>query len=120
MTNRQKSIDWLYKYFPKEIHNITRTSKFFQQNEWWFLTFPTTYFEKKDTEFLNIICEHEKLQNEFHFLKVPFKFIKEKRNNFAIRPDGAKFDLHISSKWNSRFIETRSKVDLNQFKQNSL
>lgn len=122
MTIRNEAIKWLKVNFPKEINNQTRTSKFFPERDLWFFTFPISFFEKNDWQFLNIICEHDKISNDFYFIKVPFKFIKENKNNFSIRSDGGQFDLHISAKAYEKFIEKRSKNPINfkQYIQNSL
>jgi hypothetical protein len=122
MNIRNTAIQWLKENFPNEIHNTTRTSKYFPERELWFFTFPTSFFDKNGNEFLNLICEHESNKKEFHFIKIPFKFIKENRNNFDIRADGDQFDVHISARATEKFVEKRSrnKIDLKPYKQNLL
>ena len=56
--------------------------------------------------------------DQFHYLKVPYSYFQENRDNFDIRSTGDKFDLHISAKKYSWLVcERGSGICFREFEQ---
>jgi hypothetical protein len=109
-TTKNQALIWLNKNHPMDLGNILHASKFHPDQEIWFFTLPTTYFNQNNVGNINILCENQTKGNEFYFLKVPFSFFRENQEKFAIRKKGAKFDLHISAKKRNWMIDERSNI----------
>jgi hypothetical protein len=106
------------KNYPNELNSILRASKYYpEQGIWWF-TFPTSYFDKKESGHIDILLQFEKEPDQFHYLKVPFDFLRNNQTKFDIRSSGGKFDLRISAKQGNWLIDERSEgVGFNEFEQ---
>ncbi len=93
-----------------------RSSKFFGEQELWFLTFPTTFLNDQLPGHLLVLLQDQSTTHSFHALKIPFEFLRANKSKFDIRGSGEKFDLHISAKSSKWLIDTRSKgVDFSKF-----
>lgn len=109
-STKKQALIWLGKNHPSELHNILHASKFHPDQEIWFFTLPTTYFDQNNVGEINLLCEKQNNSNDFYFLKVPFSFFRENKEKFSIRRDEVKFDLHISAKNRNWMIDERSKI----------
>lgn len=123
MSIREIAKAWMRKNYPNELSSIMkreqtlRASKYYPgQGIWWF-TFSTSYFEK-NIGHIDILLQFEKEPDQFHYLKVPFDFLRNNKTKFDKRSSGDKFDLRISAKQCNWLIDERSKgVGFNQFEQ---
>lgn len=107
---------WLKKNTPQFLNCKTRVSKYYPDQELWFFTFPTSFFDELNQGDLIVLLQDRKSAEDFHLLKVPFQFFRENRTHFDIRADGSQFDLHISAKPAKWLVDIRSKgVDFNSF-----
>jgi len=104
---RQRALSWLQENRPAELINATRTSRHFPEQQIWFFTFPSTFFNDDIQGYLNILCEMRNNIYEFHYLKVPFSFFRENHERFDIRPTGKVFDLRISGKEENWLMDER-------------
>lgn len=118
MTTRERAKRWLRNSHPAETASPLRTSKYFSNPGIWYFTFPVRFFHDDMQGYLNMLCETPTGQNQFHFLKVPFSFFRENRDEFDIRRSGDNFDLRISARANNWLIDERgNNVSFIQFKQ---
>jgi len=109
---------WLELNHPSVASGTIRASKYHSDQELWFFTLPTTYFDPERSGDLNILLQLEHNLDKFHYLKVPFSFFARNREKFDIRSSGNQFDLHISSKKSSWLVCERSKnVSFNSYEQ---
>ena len=108
MTTRKRAKKWLRKNYPTETSNYLRTSKYFSDLKIWYFTFPTKFFEAGMEGYVNILCETRTDQDQFHYLKVPFSFFRENKDEFDIRESRDKFDLRISAKAGNWLTDERS------------
>jgi hypothetical protein len=116
MTIRREAIAWLAKNRPSETHWPMRSSKFYKEQELWFLTFPTAFLNDQKPGYLLILLEDENKANSFHALRIPFEFLRENRSKFDVRVGGEKFDLHISGRKSKWMVDLRSQgVDFRKF-----
>jgi len=105
---RSRARGWLSKYFPSEVHNDMRASKYHSPQKVWFFTFPVSFFDSTHgQDHTNILCENPDNENEFYYLQVPYKFFRQNQQRFSIRKTGDKFDLHISSDRNKWMVDIR-------------
>lgn len=109
MTTRATSKVWLAKHFPRETNAPLRTSKYYQQQELWFFTLPSTLFASSGQGHLLFLLQKSEDPNSYHLLRVPLTFLRENRAKFDLRQAGDKFDLHISSKTTKWLVDLRSK-----------
>ena len=118
MSTRERAKAWMRKNHPNELNSILRTSKYYPERAIWFLTFPTSYFDKEKWDHINILLQFEKEPDQFHYLRVPFPFLRNNQTKFDIRSSGDKFDLHISAKQRNLLVDERSKgVGFKKFEQ---
>ena len=109
ISTRKTGLYWLKSHDPSEMDYI-HVSKHHPRQKLWFFTLPTSYLVKATGhKHLKLLCQHESNPKVFHYLKIPFSFIHDRRENFDKRKSGDQFDLHISSKMGNRFSEERSK-----------
>ncbi|NOX67379.1 MAG: hypothetical protein GXO85_16660 [Chlorobi bacterium] len=109
---------WLRNNYPSDISNSLRVSKYHSPQDLWFFTLPTSYFDSEKKGNLNILLQYENDHDQFHFLKVPFSFLRTNRNKLDIRSTGDQFDIHISAKKSSWLVCTRSdNVSFSEYKQ---
>jgi hypothetical protein len=115
---RQQAKTWLSQNYPESILNTLRASKHYPENDIWFLTFPSSYFDASREGDLNILLQNKNEPNQFYFLKVPFSFFRENKDKFDVRSSGDEFDLHISSKERNWLTCERSKgVSFRKYEQ---
>jgi len=98
MTNREYAKQWLKINYPSDTSYKLKSSKYFSSKDIWFLTCPTTYFEPEKQGYICILLQYENTRSKFHYLKVPYSFFRNNKNNLNIRRSNDKFDLHISAK----------------------
>ena len=108
MNIREQAKMWMRSNFPGIANNTFRVSKYYSDQNIWFFTFPTSYFDSEKSGDLNILLQRELGKNQFHLLKVPFAYFKANKHRFDIRSTGDKFDLHISAKQRNWLICERS------------
>jgi len=116
MSIRKYAMTWMREYHPNELGNELRASKY-HLKDIWFFTCPTSYFDKNNTGHINFLLQFEIEPELFHYLKVPFEFLRNNQTNFAVRSCGDKFDLHISAKQHKWLIDERKGVGFHEFEQ---
>ena len=109
MSIRDTANSWLKHHHPSESVEAIRVSKHYPEKDIWFFTFPSSYFDLSKNGYLNILLQFEKNPYEFHYLKVPFSFLRENKDKLDVRRNGDKFDLHISAKQRNWLVCERSK-----------
>lgn len=115
---RKIAAEWMRSNHPSEPLEPLRASKYYPQQDIWFFTFPSSYFDTDKYQFLNILLQFKDDINQFYYLKVPFSFFKLNKNKFDVRNTGKKFDLHISAKRHNWLVDERSQgVDFHEFEQ---
>ena len=118
MSIREIAKTWMRKNHPNELNSTMRASKYYPAQGIWFFTFPTSYFDKEKSGYIDILLQFEKEPDQFHYLKVPFDFLRNNQTKFDIRSSGDKFDLHISAEQRNWLIDERSKgVGFHEFEQ---
>jgi hypothetical protein len=116
MTIRREANAWLAKNRPSETQWPMRSSKFYKEQELWFLTFPTAFLNDQIPGYLLVLLEDENKATSFHALRIPFEFLRENRSKFDVRVGGEKFDLHISARKPKWMVDLRSQgVDFRKF-----
>jgi len=108
MSIREQAKRWMINNFPSNANNTFRVSKYYSDQDIWFFTFPTSYFDPEIFGDLNILLQRELDKNKFHFLKVPFAYFRANNHRFDVRSSGDKIDLHISAKKKNWLICERS------------
>ena len=108
MTTRTNAFIWLRKYFPNDFENTTFVSKYHVPTESWFFTLPTSLFDKGANEDINILCQSNKDETSYYFIKVPASFFIQYKQYLCIRKGGNKFDLHLSAKQKDFLTDKRS------------
>jgi hypothetical protein len=115
---REMAKEWMKSNHPSNSLDPLRVSKYHPQKDIWFFTFPCSYFDAGNYQYLNILLQFRDDLNQFHYLKVPFSFFRTNKNKFDVRNSGDKFDLHISAKQNSWLVDERSQgVGFHEFEQ---
>lgn len=116
MTIRSDAIAWLAKNHPLETNRPIRSSKFYGEQELWFLTFPAAFLNDKIPDYLLVLLQHESTSNSFRALKIPFDFLRANKAKFDLRRSGDKFDLHVSARKSKWMTDMRSHgVDFSKF-----
>lgn len=118
MSIRERAKQWLKLNHPSDYSNVLRVSRYYQERDIWFFTFPVSYFDSGKPGNLNVLLQYETDPKQFHFLKVPFLFFRDNQLGFDVRSAGDKFDLHISAKKGNWLICERSKnISFSKFEQ---
>lgn len=116
MSTRSTAIAWLAKTYPTEIGNPIRVSKYYEEQNLWFLTFPASFLTDPLAGHLVILLQKAASTTSFHLLRVPFSFFRENKKKFDVRKEGNKFDLHISGRRSSWMNDLRSnELEFSQF-----
>ncbi len=110
---------FLSKY--KNDKNKIYTSKFYTPEEsWpkthvWWLQIPTTAIDTQRYEYVNLLCQVGPGKNEYHYLKVPTKFLNEQLEKF--HRIGEIISLYLSAEPTTLFVEERGvgRLDFNKF-----
>lgn len=97
MSMRSTALAWLAKNFPAEPKGQIRSSKYYEQDNVWFLTLPTSFLIDPTPGNLLVLLQHEGLPQEFHLLRIPFEFLRENKSKFDVRTGGELFDISISA-----------------------
>ena len=115
MSVRSQALDW-YKDIYKKIDSPIYTSKFYKPEEswpkksvWWF-HIPIKIIKENISADIRMLCQIAPNRSDFHFLKVPAKFLHEHLDDFYILHDNISLYLSIPPK--SLFIEERGKGNL--------
>lgn len=108
MNTKDYAKRWMELNVPDKATEPLRASKYYSSQDIWFFTFPSSYFSPEKAGSLNILLQHENDKCKFYYLTVPFEFFRKNKQKFDIRPDGDKFDLHISAKKKNWLICERS------------
>ena len=112
MNIRQTAEHYLRDNHPELISREIemRASKYHENEDLWFFTFPIDYFDLKWKDAVLAMLLQQKIdKSRFHVLKVPFSFFREQEHKFSIRRPRTKFDLHISAKKYKWLVDDRSK-----------
>jgi hypothetical protein len=118
MSVRETAKAWMKKNYPNELNGVLRVSKYYPEQDIWFFTFPTSFFDKTKSGHIAMLLQSEKDSNQFHYIKVPFDFLRKNQTKFDIRSSADKFDLHVSAKQRNWLIDERSKgVGFTEFEQ---
>ena len=119
MDIRSRAREWLSTYYPSEVHNDMRVSKYHAPQDVWFFTFPVSFFdEDRGDKNLNILCENLDNNQIFYYLKVPYQYFRLNKQRFNIRSDGRQFDLHISANIDRWMVDQRGdNISFYQFLQ---
>ena len=120
MKIRALALNWLEENYPGENHKkkkTIKTSKYFSDEGFWFLTIDTDIF--LNNEDLKILLKCPKQPNEFYFLKVPISFFVDNKKLLDIRVMKEKyvFNLYLSASSNNFLARIRSKKRLLNFKK---
>lgn len=93
------------------------TSKYYTSEEswpkipvWWF-QIPPKALDASKNRFVNLICEAAPGKNEFHYLKVPTKYLLEHIEKF--HRIGEIVSLYLSAESKNMFNEVRGKGNFN-------
>ena len=81
----------------------------------WWLQFPPTAIDINKYDYVNFICQVAPGKNDFHYLKVPTKFLQGHLDKF--HRIGEKIDIYLSARPENLFIELRGigKLDFSKF-----
>ena len=101
---RQLAKQWLIETYPSQEKISFSCSKYYEDNEIWFFTIPLTVIDSDKP--LNLLLQ-KTTSNGFYFLQVPTGFLKDNLDKLSVRTDQSKFDLHLSAKSISRFVDVR-------------
>jgi hypothetical protein len=116
MTIRRDAIAWLAENQPSETHWPIRSSKFYKEQQLWFLTLPTEFLNDRNLACLLLLLQDESKAKSFHVLKIPFEFLRDNKSKFDIRVGGEKFDIHISAQKSTWMVEMRGQgIDFSKF-----
>jgi len=111
---------WFKENF-KDDGNKIYTSKYYTPEEsWpkthvWWLQFPETAIDTSKYDYVNFICQVAPSKNDFHYLKVPTKYLHNHLNKFHRIKE--MIDLYLSANPHSLFIEERGegRLDFSRF-----
>ena len=111
---------WFKEKFTND-QNKVYTSKYYTPVEsWpkthlWWLQIPLYAIEIIQYDHVNLICQVAPGRNDFHYLKVPTKFINEHLENF--HRIGEIISLYLSANPDTLFVEERGegKLDFSEF-----
>jgi hypothetical protein len=107
---------WFKENF-KDDNNKVYTSKYYTpQESWpkthvWWLQFPLTAIDTNQYDYVNLICQVAPGKNDFHYLKVPSKYLQEHLKKFHRIEE--KISLYLSAHPDNLFIEERGEGRLN-------
>ena len=113
MTEARK---WFRQNFKDDTNKIY-TSKYYRPEEsWpktevWWLQFPLTAIDNNKYDYVNFICQVAPDKNDFHYLKVPTKFLQDHLDKF--HRIGEKVDIYLSARPENLFVELRGIGQLN-------
>lgn len=116
MSLRSKALQWYKSKYGSDDIPIY-TSKFYQPYEsWpktnvWWPQIPIKAIDLNQSGYINILCQVKPNKYEFHFLKVPTKFLIDHLNEFHTL--NGKISLYLSADPKRLFIEERGKGNLN-------
>ena len=112
MSNGPEARKWFISHH-NGANNKLYTSKYYTPEEswpktrvWWF-QIPPTAIDIKFYEYVNLVCQIAPNKNDFHYLKVPTKFLQEHLEKFHRVAD--KISIYLSANPNTLFIEERGK-----------
>lgn len=103
---------WFKENFRNDKNKIY-TSKYYTPEEswpkthvWWF-NLPLNAIDISKYPYVNLICEAAPGKNDFHYLKVPSKYLNEHLEKFHRIEE--KISLYLSANPNTLFVEERGK-----------
>lgn len=73
----------------------------------WWLQIPIKSIDAAQYEYVNILCQVTPLENKYHYLKVPVKFLNDNFDKF--HQSFGKISLYLSANPDTLFIEERGK-----------
>jgi hypothetical protein len=117
MSIRSDALTWLSSNFGK-VEGQIYTSKYYTPEEsWpkthvWWLKVPINVIETNQRDFINLICQVAPNKNDFHYLKVPVKFLREHLGKFDI-VQNKMIHLYLSADPTKLFMEERGSGSLN-------
>lgn len=94
MSTTTKAKNWLNNTFHSEI----RSSKYYPEKDIWFFTFPASFAEDGKHGYLDMLLQDKEDLEKFNYLRVPFSFFSENKQNLDLRSSEDSFDFHISAK----------------------
>lgn len=115
MSIRSDALRWFFTTFG-DTKNKIYTSKYYTPEEsWpktqvWWLQISFNSIDRSLFDYVNIVCQVAPNKNNFHYLKVPTKFLQEHLGKFH-RLEG-KISLYLSADPKRLFIEERGKGSL--------
>ena len=120
MSIRKKANEWFRKKYGLGKEPIY-SSKFYQPEEsWpkksvWWPKIPLNEIQEIRHSHINLLCEVSPNSDDFHYLKVPTKYLNENLENF--HTIGNLIDLYLSTEPKTFLIEIRGKgnLDFSQF-----
>ncbi|MDZ4809818.1 MAG: hypothetical protein SGI96_16375 [Bacteroidota bacterium] len=116
MSIRNKALKWFAAKHGK-VDSPIYTSKFFLPDEsWpkksvWFPQIPVKVINSNLSGYINIFCEVAPDKNDFHYLRVPAKFLHSHLEKFGKLNGKIALYLSTDTKW--LFIEERGEGNLN-------
>jgi len=111
---------WFLSSYKNDLNKIY-TSKYYTPDEsWpktnvWWLQIPLSAIDTNLHEYVNLICQLSPNKNEFHYLKVPTKYLNEHLKKFHRIKE--KISIYLSAEPAKLFKEERGegKLDFKQF-----
>jgi hypothetical protein len=117
MSQAQK---WFLSKYKNE-RNKTYTSKYYipeeswpKTNVWW-LQIPMKALDTQRYDYVNLLCQVAPGTNDYHYLKVPTKYLNEHLDKFHRNKE--KISLYLSANPDKLFIEERGigRLDFGKF-----
>jgi len=120
MSIRSYAIKWLNLNYKNVVGPIYTSKYYTPEESWpktrvWWLQIPITSIDLKPNEYVNLICEAQPNKNDFHYLKMPIKFLNEHLEKFHRM--GEIISLYLSANPDTLFIEERGegRLDFSKF-----
>jgi hypothetical protein len=85
----------------------------------WWLEIPVVKIDHDATREIHLLCQAEEEASDFHYLKVPVDYFRERLPRLDVRANGTIVSLFLSAESRNLFTDVRGKgtVPFGQFRQ---
>jgi len=117
LTVRHAALGWLDSNFGERRRPV-HASRFYipeqsatRQSAWW-LEIPLHEVETPNSAEIHLLCQKALKPRDFHYLKVPVKFLKKVLPSLDARNKGSVISLILSAEEHEKFVDKRGSGEI--------
>ena len=121
MSIRSNALQWFRKKHKTDEGKIYTSKYYLPEESWpkthvWWVQIPLKALSTLNGHYINFLCQTNPDSNEYHYLKVPKKFLVDHLDKFDI-VQNTKIHLYLSADPDKLFLEERGtgKLDFSKF-----